>query len=175
MDIFSASTIVELTNPLISTPLVLVTLWVFTIWAGIVDIKTLKIRNRFNLVFLLTGLSFMGLEWLGQFISLPSIVPTLSFGWTNFLGMLAGFFFIFIPAFAKNHPMGGDIKMSAVLGFWLGFGPLLYVLIFATIFNFAYWFGALYVYKDYGSKTLMPFAPFFALGVMVLYGLGYFL
>lgn len=167
--------LLESSNRLTSEPIVIGVLVLFSIWAGIHDMKTLKIKNKFNLIFLLLGIALMILNFVGTKISLPEIVPTLSFGWTNIWGMIGGFLFIFVPAFIKNHPMGGDIKISAVIGFWIGFTPVVFVLFFATIFNMIYWIGALYVYKDYGRKTLMPFAPFIALGVMVFYGLGYFL
>ncbi|WP_442637633.1 prepilin peptidase [Rossellomorea marisflavi] len=167
--------LVESSNRLTSEPIVVGALILFTIWAGIHDIKTLKIKNQFNLIFILFGIALMVLGFVGHKVNLPEIVPTLAFGWTNIWGMIGGFLFIFIPAFIKNHPMGGDIKISAVIGFWIGFTPVVFVLLIATIFNILYWLGALYVYKDYGSKTLMPFAPFIALGVMVFYGLGYFL
>lgn len=167
--------ITESSNTILVEPIVLLSLVGFTIWAGIYDIKTLKIKNKFNTVFFLTGLSFMLMYLIGLKVDLPEIIPTLSFGWTNVWGLVGGFLFVFVPAFIKNHPMGGDIKMSAIMGFWMGFTPVVFVLFIATIFNLLYWAGAFYVWKDYGSKTLMPFAPFFALGVMVFYGLGYFL
>jgi len=48
------------------------------------------------------------------------------------------------------------------------------VLIVATVANLLYWTGAFYIWKDYGSKTLMPFAPFIALGALIFYGVSYF-
>lgn len=159
----------EATSPLLAEPIALLCLVGFVIWAGIFDVRTLKISNRFNKVFLLIGMLFMGLG----FISLiPEIVPSLSFSWTNLGGMLAGFLILFIPAFVKNHPMGGDIKMTAILGFWIGFEPMMLVLIVGVALNALYWLGAFSIWKEYGRNTLMPFAPFFALGVLIVYGIG---
>jgi prepilin signal peptidase PulO-like enzyme (type II secretory pathway) len=160
--------------PLLNEPITLLVLIGFVLWAGIFDIKTLKITNRFNKIYLVTGLALMALHFAEKSWGLPELMPSLAFGWTNIWGMLAGFGFLFIPAFFKNHPMGGDIKMTAVLGFWIGFEPLLYVLFIGALLNAVYWMGAFSIWKEYGSKTLMPFAPFFALGVLVVYGIGYF-
>lgn len=159
----------DATSPLLYEPIALVVLAGFVIWAGIFDIRTLKISNRFNKVFLLTGLLFMGAGLIG---ALPAWIPSLSIGWTNIGGLIAGFLILFIPAFVKNHPMGGDIKMTAVLGFWIGFEPMLFVLIAGVVFNAVYWIGAFSIWKEYGKNTLMPFAPFFALGVLIVYGIG---
>lgn len=159
----------EATNPLLAEPIALLCLAVFVIWAGIFDIRTLKISHRFNKVFLLTGMVFMGIGFIGV---MPDAVPSLSVGWTNLGGMLAGFLILFVPAYIKNHPMGGDIKMTAILGFWLGFEPMMMVLIVGVALNALYWIGAFSVWKEYGRNTLMPFAPFFALGVLIVYGIG---
>ena len=159
----------EATSPLLAEPIVLICLVCFVVWAGIFDIKTLKINNRFNKVFLITGLVFMALGFIGI---LPPIIPSLTLGWTNVGGMLAGFLILFIPAFIKNHPMGGDIKMTTVLGFWIGFEPMMLVLMVGVATSALYWLGAFSVWKEYGRNTLMPFAPFFALGVLVVYGIG---
>lgn len=166
---FLMNTLRDATSPLLAEPIALACLVLFTVWAGVFDIKTLKITNRFNQVFFLTGWMFMA---IGFVTALPSIIPSLSLGWTNVAGMIAGFLILFIPAFFKNHPMGGDIKMTAVLGFWIGLEPMIFVLLVGVAANALYWMGAFSIWKEYGSKTLMPFAPFFALGVLVVYGVG---
>lgn len=166
---FILTNLKDATSPLLAEPIALLFLVGFVVWAGVFDIKTLKITNKFNEVFILTGLLFMG---VGIFDALPAIVPSLSFDWTNLGGLCVGFLILFIPAFVKNHPMGGDIKMTAVLGFWIGLEPMLFVLLVGVALNALYWIGAFTIWKEYGSKTLMPFAPFFALGVLIVYGIG---
>jgi prepilin signal peptidase PulO-like enzyme (type II secretory pathway) len=162
------------TDPLLNEPVTLLLLIGFVLWAGFYDIKHLKITNRFNKVFFLTGLILMGVHQLEGVLNIPTVIPSLEMGWSNMGGMVIGFLILFIPAFFKNHPMGGDIKMTAVLGFWIGFTPMIAVLVVGVVLNAVYWMGAFSIWKDYGSKTLMPFAPFFALGVLVVYGIGYF-
>lgn len=166
--------LINASQSLLAEPIALLLLLGFVIWAGIFDIRELKITNRFNKVFFVTGLLLMVIGRAEGRFNLPIMLPSLDFGMSNIFGIILGFLILFVPAFVKNHPMGGDIKMTAVLGFWIGFQPLLFVLAFGLLLNAVYWLGAFYIWKDYGSKTLMPFAPFFALGVMALYGIGYF-
>lgn len=163
------------TAPLLSEPIALLLLIGFTLWASIFDIKTLTITNRFNNVFFLTGIALMVIGWAGKYLPIPDIIPSIEFGWSNAGGFIIGFLILFIPAFIKNHPMGGDIKMTAVLGLWIGFTPMMGVLIVGVLLNGIYWYGAFSLWKEYGSKTLMPFSPFFMLGVLVVYSIGYFI
>lgn len=162
----------QIAQPLIDEPVVLFIFLAFLLYAGIKDYQTKTIKNTFNLTFLITGVVLMLFTFISDWI--PVALPSLAFGWGNIVGMVLGFLFLFIPAFAKNQPMGGDIKISAVVGFWLGFEAMTLVLLLATVLNLLYWLGAFYIWKDYGSKTLMPFAPFIALGAALFYGITYF-
>ena len=162
------------TDALLSEPVTLLILLGFVVWAGVFDFKHLKITNRLNQVFLATGLALMLVHFLENHLGLPTWIPSLAFGWSNIGGLIAGFLFLFIPGFIKGHSMGGDIKHVTVLGFWIGFDPLLLVLIVATVGNALYWYGAFNVWKEFGKNTLMPFAPFFGLGLAVVFGIGYF-
>ena len=171
---FGSTLIREMTAPLLSEPLTLLILIGFTLWASYFDVKTLTITNRFNNVFFLTGIALMVSHEVGKYLHVPAIIPSIEFGWSNIGGLVIGFLILFIPAFIKNHPMGGDIKMTAVLGFWIGITPMMGVLIVGVILNGIYWYGTFSIWKKYGSKTLMPFSPFFMLGVLVVYGIGYF-
>lgn len=162
----------DIAQPLLNEPIVLFIFLGFLLYAGIKDYQTKTIKNQFNLIFFITAIILMALATLTHWTSID--LPTLSFGWANIIGMMLGFLFLFIPAFVKNQPMGGDIKISAVVGFWLGYEAMTLVLLLATVLNLLYWLGAFHIWKEYGSKTLMPFAPFIALGAALFYGVTYF-
>lgn len=163
---------INIAMPLIKEPLTLLIFLGFLIWAGVKDIQTLKIKDRFNLIFFSTGIILMFSHFLSKILDID--IPGLMFGWQNIAGLILGFLFLFIPAFFKNQPMGGDIKISAVVGFWLGFEAMTVILFLATILNLIYWAGAFSIWKEFGSKTLMPFAPFIALGALFFYGVTFF-
>lgn len=163
----------EFASPLLNEPIVLFIFISFLLYAGVRDFQTKLIRDKLNLFFLSTAIVLMVLTGLSDAFAFETI--RLEFGWSNIAGLVMGFLFLFIPAFIKNQPMGGDIKISAVVGFWLGYEAMIGVLLIATFANMLYWVGAFYVYKDFGSKTLMPFAPFIAIGALVFYGTAYFL
>lgn len=162
----------ELASPILQEPIVLAIFLGFLVYAGIRDYQTKLIRDKFNLLFFGTAVGLMVLTSVSHWLDFP--FPDLLFGWQNIVGMILGFLFLFIPAFVKNQPMGGDIKISAVVGFWLGYEAMMIVLLLATLLNILYWLGAFYVWKEYGSKTLMPFAPFIALGAVLFYSVTYF-
>lgn len=165
--------VIEFAMPLINEPISLLIFLGFLIWAGVKDIQTLKIKDKLNLIFFSTGIVLMFSHFVSKLLEVP--IPGLPFGWGNLTGLLLGFLFLFIPAFFKNQPMGGDIKISAIVGFWVGFEAMTLILLLGTIFNIIYWIGAFNVWKEFGRKTLMPFAPFIALGAIVFYGVAFFI
>lgn len=163
----------EIAQPMLQEPIVLFSFFAILTYIAVRDYQTKEIKNKANLFFLSIGALFMGMGLVGNLLEMP--LPTLTFGWSNVGGMLIGFFALFLPAFVKNQPMGGDIKASLIIGFWLGYEATILVVLTATILNLLYWCGAFYIWKDFGRKTLMPMAPFLALGAICFYGFSIFL
>jgi len=131
----------------------IVPLLLFLVGASYTDIKTLKIKNVW------TGL-FFGLALL-----LPLIHPSISYPFI-LSGSVAGFVIIFIPAFLANKPMGGDIKLMAVVGAFIGPLLALVVVIIATLLSIGFLMIQAIMKKDLQSSY--PFAPFIAIGYVVL-------
>lgn len=157
-------------------PLVVITFIAFLLYAGYHDIKTYKITNKFNKTFLLTGLAFMLLEVISNLAGWENrFIQGIDFGMTNIYGAIVGFLILFIPGMILNHAFGGDIKFIAVIGFWLGAGPVLFTLFIFIFVQIIYWLGAFYIWKDFGQKKTMAFGPFFAIGVVVLIIMSYLL
>ncbi|MFT9849860.1 prepilin peptidase [Aneurinibacillus sp. REN35] len=92
---------------------------------------------------------------------------------THLLGMVLGFgIFLLIAIVSRGGMGGGDIKLMAVIGLFLGY-PLLFVTILLSTF-----FGTLYgillmMIKGAGRKTEIPFGPFIALAGLVSLFSGY--
>lgn len=163
----------EIAQPMLQEPIVLFSFFAILTYIGVRDYQTKEIKNKANLFFLSLGILFMCMGLFNNLLDMT--LPSLGFSLANIWGMLIGFFALFIPAFVKNQPMGGDIKASLIIGFWLGYEATIFVMLMAVLFNLLYWCGAFYIWKDFGRNTLMPMAPFLALGAICFYGFSIFL
>lgn len=110
--------------------------------ASYFDTKTLKIPNELNLSFFM--IRFM-------------LASVIGLGIGNYLGLLVGCLIILIPAMAKMKPMGGDIKMMSVIGFYSGYQNVLMIMILAIIFS-AIYYGTVFLRKKEFKD--IPLAPF---------------
>lgn len=129
-------------NSIYGNQYVLITLFLLLLIASYFDIKHMKIPNKLNLTFLIIRL-------------LLSFVIGIELG--NLYGMVAGFLLVLIPAMIKNKPMGGDIKLMAVLGFYLGVKNI-FVLLAGTVgFSIIYIIPKLIKQKEIKDFPLAPF------------------
>lgn len=110
--------------------------------ASYFDSKELRIPDKLNLGFLILRLA---------------LIPFISFSWGNIYGLIVGMLIILIPAMIKNKPMGGDIKMMAVLGFYLGVQNILILLIGTVIIAIIYYIPTILGKRE---KKDIPLAPF---------------
>lgn len=113
--------------------------------ASYFDMKYMIIPNKLNLTFLIVRL-------------LLSFIIGIELG--NLYGLIVGFLLIFIPAMIKNKPMGGDIKLMAVLGFYLGVKNVFILLVGTVLFGFLYVIIRILIKKELKD---FPFAPFILL------------
>lgn len=85
------------------------------------------------------------------------------------LGMAAGFGILFILAVVSKGGMGGgDIKLCAGIGFWLGFPGFLYALLAGSIIG-SMMSLLLMAMKRKGIKETIPFGPFLMAGFLLMY------
>ncbi len=108
-------------------------------------------------------------------ISLPGIAIGLvvSFfldsisAWDSLIGLVAGGGSLFLVAFAyealtKREGMGGgDVKLLAMIGAWLGWKAVLFTLFFASFSGTVIGGGAMLAQKQ-GRHYAIPFGPFLA-------------
>ena len=113
-------------------------------------------------------------------ISLPGIVigfigsfinPSVTW-FQSALGILCGGGILFALAFgyqllAKREGMGGgDVKLLAMIGAFLGIQSLLFVIFFSSLTGSIIGIGAM-VYQKKGGQTRIPFGPFLSLAALV--------
>lgn len=88
-----------------------------------------------------------------------------------FGGLLGGGLLLIVAVASKGGMGGGDIKLAAALGLWMGWKFTLLTLLLAFVFGGAGGI-VLLLLKLKNRKDLIPFGPFLALGtwVSLLYG-----
>jgi len=96
------------------------------------------------------------------------------FGWTlpfprSLLGALVGFGLVFVIVVISRGGMGmGDAKLLALIGAFLGWKAVFYVLFWASVLGALGGLLYLYITKQ-DRKTPIPFGPSLAAAAMVLY------
>ncbi|MFF2531581.1 prepilin peptidase [Brevibacillus sp. NPDC058079] len=134
---------------LYQNPLVAIVFTIFLVVASVVDVKSRKIPNVFNTIFLLARFA---------------LIPWLSFSMFDIVGAIVAFIALLIPAMVKMQKMGGDIKMAGVIGLYTGVYLIPVFIVLACIY-FALYVGA--------SKRMLPFAPFFLASNLTLMAIYY--
>ncbi|MFZ5353580.1 MAG: prepilin peptidase [Bacillota bacterium] len=127
---------------------------------GIIDFKTQEIPDGLNLFGLIAGMIFAFTAGYKEF---------LITGLTGFL--LGGGLFLLIAIVSKGSMGGGDIKLMAVLGIWLGWKHILLVSLLSFIIGSVISI-ILMILKIKSRKDYIPFGPFIALAAftIILYG-----
>ena len=123
---------------------------------SVIDFKYYVIPNRLNMVLLLIG-------YIYHFIS-----GDLSFI-ERLWGLTAGFGVLFLlSAISRGGIGGGDIKLAAVMGFWLGSGGILYALFIGALAGSITGL-ALILMGIKKRKEAIPFGPFLIMGFLMVY------
>ena len=108
---------------------------------------------------------------VGLLFSLLSPLPTLTI-WTSLLGALAGAGFLLAVALGyqavtgREGMGGGDVKLLAMIGAFLGWPLMLLTLVLASFSGSAVGL-ALMAARLAGGKTALPFGTFLAVGAIV--------
>ena len=129
--------------------LFLIPVAIFMIMASVNDAKEMKIPNKLNYTMIILRLMFAGM---------------LPITGEHILGFILGGALIMIPAMILLKPMGGDIKFSAALGFWVGDVSILLTLIFAVIMFLFYGIKI----KKLDMKKSLAFAPFMSIAYVLV-------
>jgi leader peptidase (prepilin peptidase)/N-methyltransferase len=102
-----------------------------------------------------------------------SLIPSSSLSWIDSLiGILGGGGFLLLVALAFEKLTGrqgmgmGDVKMLAMIGAWMGWRALLFIVLLSSLTGSLIG-GILLLLSRQGVRTKIPFGPFLALGTLI--------
>ncbi|MCL2865250.1 MAG: prepilin peptidase [Lachnospiraceae bacterium] len=105
------------------------------------------------------------------FISLLSILGLLyreMDGLLALFGLVVGIGFLIFSKLSREAFGYGDSILILMLGVYLGFWQIMYVLLFAFLLSALFSIGFM-IWKGISKKVSIPFIPFLAISYMVLY------
>ncbi|MFH1727003.1 MAG: prepilin peptidase [Pseudomonadota bacterium] len=91
----------------------------------------------------------------------------------SFIGASFGFIFLALIAFGylfitgREGMGGGDIKLIAMIGAFLGIKGVLYVILISSVLGVIYGLSIMLIKKE-GMKYQMPYGPFLAIGALII-------
>lgn len=128
---------------------------------GIIDLQTKNVYNSTIVFGVVSGLIFLGLEWLET-----RVIP-----WNYITGAFIGFLVIYLIVIL-THGMGeGDIDIALICGLFLGIKGVLVTLFISVVLGGLVATGIL-VLKLKDKKAEIAFGPYLAIGGLIacLYG-----
>ena len=152
-------------DAMLPTQIIRVTTCIYLLYfAAVIDFKTRLIPNRIPLfMFVVAACTYIAEYKAGYEESLfPALLGTL---WC---------FLCFMTLWLLAHGgFGfGDVKLLTVMGFTLGYDDIMEVLIWSCIIAVAV-FLILVIAKKMGLRDALPLAPFFFIGTLLKYALGW--
>lgn len=134
-----------------------------------IDKKKMIIPNR--LLFILFG--FRCLLLVGECVQSWHTLVLEELFLSPFLGMLFGGGIFFLCYFITRKGIGaGDVKLFAVIGFYVGPGVLFPVMLLAALFSAVYG-GVMVLLHKLKMDDSIPFGPFAAAGTIVTLLMGF--
>ncbi|MBP2028294.1 Flp pilus assembly protein protease CpaA [Acetoanaerobium pronyense] len=126
---------------------------------SIVDLKTRKIPNKYIIILMAIWVPFAYFKILDS--------NTAIYGFA-----IGGFLLYFTALVTRGGIGGGDVKLVAVSGLYVGFPGIMY----ATVYGFG--LAALYSIilmglKKIGKKDFIPLGPFISIGVIIQFAILY--
>ena len=149
-----------------------VSYWAFFSWLlalALIDLDTLTLPNSLTQSGLIVGLFFQAI--VGWTTS-SSLTGAASQVWVGVLGAVIGIWMldtiaiVSSIAFGKTAMGGGDAKLAAMMGMWLGWKYLLLASFLACLLGAVVGGGAVTL-RLLKRRQPMPFGPFLALGALL--------
>lgn len=146
--------------------------WAFLSWLltlCLIDLDTMTLPNSLTQSGLLAGLVFQGITGYLSALELAGVSHQL---FTGIFGAVLGIWLFEIIAFGGSIAFGqaamggGDAKLAAMMGAWLGWKYLLLSGFIATAMG-AFTGGGAIALGYLNRRQMMPFGPFLALGAGV--------
>ena len=136
----------------------------------------------------LLAIFFIDLDFqiIPDFITIPGMICGLAISWlpegigiwNSVIGLLVGGGSLYLMAiigdfiFRKESMGGGDIKMTAMLGAFLGWQQILFVFICSSVIGLVVSVAVMAFSRKLRETRLIPFGPFLAVaaGIAIVYG-----
>jgi leader peptidase (prepilin peptidase)/N-methyltransferase len=153
-------------------PLPAIGYWAFLSWLlalALIDLDTMTLPNPLTQTGLITGFLFQGIVGWSVHQSIAGVASQL---WVGVLGAIVGiwlFDLITIAGsivFGQTAMGGGDAKLAAMIGVWLGWQYILLAAFLACALGAFIGGGAIAV-GLLNRRQPMPFGPFLALGATI--------
>lgn len=126
-----------------------------------IDCKKKIIPNKILLVMLILRLILI----ITEIFLYKDIIYSILL--SRFLGLIAGGGAFLLAAFIPKNSIGmGDIKLVAIIGFYIGIEDLFSCIIWSLLISLISGV-ALILAKKISSKDMIPFAPFLMLGTVL--------
>ncbi len=145
--------------------------WAFVSWLlalALIDLDTMTLPNSLTQSGLLAGLAYQAIAgWTSA--RLPGAAAHLLEGGLGAVVGILGFDLVIILgsiAFGKTAMGGGDAKLAAMMGAWLGWKLLLLASFLACAIG-AFAGGGAIALKLISRRQPMPFGPFLAIGAVL--------
>jgi leader peptidase (prepilin peptidase)/N-methyltransferase len=141
--------------------------WAFCSWLlalSLIDIDTMTLPNQLTQSGLVLGIVFhivLGYELEAGLAGLVKQLMTAIVGAVLGLWLLDAIAILSYLILRKDGMGGGDVKLAAMMGAWLGWRYLLLAIFIAAVA------GVLIANKKLGQKKPIPFGPFLALGAVI--------
>lgn len=134
---------------------------------AVIDQKCQRIPNRILLIMTIVR----GILLVGEIICFSSFWKEILLSAAG--GMLTGFLIFILAWFLSRKSMGmGDVKLAAVIGWYLGASLIWWDLVVCLSFMAVYSLIQL-IRKKVNIKDYIPMAPFFALGTVLVLIMGF--
>lgn len=118
---------------------------------------------------------FSQISWSGTIVS---TLPFSQVSWLDsFIGVIGGGGFLFLVAViferitGKEGMGGGDVKLLAMIGAWMGWRSLPLSILLASLSGIIIGGGALFL-SGRGYRVRIPFGPFLSLGALIYFFYG---
>ena len=110
---------------------------------------------------------------LGLLLAVFKINPQVTW-WDSLIGIVGGTGFFYLIAFLflwlrKKEGMGmGDVKLLAMIGAWMGWRPLPFIILIASLSGTLIGGGTLFLSRKKFDENI-PFGPFLVIGALVFF------
>ncbi len=128
---------------------------------SVIDLKSMTIPNGLVIALLIMGILYSGVRFI-----FPDLFSQTLIWYEPIIGFFAASLLLFLVAVLSKGGMGGgDIKLMAVAGVFLGWKGILLALVSGSLLGAVISISLMIAGKK-GRKDMIPFGPFLCIGIL---------